>query len=395
MLAPRRLVVLREFVAQGTIAGAAEALAFTPSAVSQQLAQLQREAGVELFRKAGRRLELTDAGRMLAARAGERARRARGSSRPTSRAQAGEVRGVVRVAAFQTAARALVMPALERLAAAHPDAARGADRARGRGVAAAARPRRASTSRSPRSTSTRRARTCRSCTATTSSADELVLTLPRGHAAAGGGRRCALGSLRGEAWATARAGTNYADMFVRVCRIAGGFEPDIHHRVNDIRMLLDLVAISGAAALLPSLGRPGRGPARRGAAAGRGAVRARAVRGDAGGRSRAAVDGRGGRRAPGRAITASPCPRQRCSARRHSPQTRKEEPDMWPQSGGSVKEQRDAPRTKARLRWMRVLGTTLLVVAVLAAGPAASVAQLPPPAATRWARSSTSCRRCP
>src|SRR4029078_7028634 len=71
MLDPRRLVVLREFAAQGTIAGAAEALAFTPSAVSQQLAQLQREAGVELFRKAGRRLELPDAGRTLVARAGE------------------------------------------------------------------------------------------------------------------------------------------------------------------------------------------------------------------------------------------------------------------------------------------------------------------------------------
>src|SRR4051812_50141304 len=70
MLSPRRLVVLREFVARGTIAGAADALAFTPSAVSQQLAQLQREAGVDLFRRSGRRLELTDAGRMLAARAG-------------------------------------------------------------------------------------------------------------------------------------------------------------------------------------------------------------------------------------------------------------------------------------------------------------------------------------
>lgn len=71
MLDPRRLAVLREFAAQGTIARAAEALAFTPSAISQQLAQLQREAGVELFRKAGRRLELTDAGRTLAARADE------------------------------------------------------------------------------------------------------------------------------------------------------------------------------------------------------------------------------------------------------------------------------------------------------------------------------------
>jgi len=120
MLAPRRLVVLREFVARGTIAGAAEALAFTPSAVSQQLAQLQREAGVALFRKTGRRLELTDAGRMLAARAGGVLAALEQLEADLAR-EAGVVRGVVRVAAFQTAARALVMPALERLATAHPE----------------------------------------------------------------------------------------------------------------------------------------------------------------------------------------------------------------------------------------------------------------------------------
>src|ERR687887_54751 len=71
MLDPRRLAVLREFAHRGTIAEAADALAFTPSAVSQQLAQLQREAGVALLRKVGRRLELTDAGRTLVARADE------------------------------------------------------------------------------------------------------------------------------------------------------------------------------------------------------------------------------------------------------------------------------------------------------------------------------------
>jgi DNA-binding transcriptional LysR family regulator len=48
-------------------------------------------------------------------------------------------------------------------------------------------------------------------------------------------------------------------MFVRACR-AAGFEPIIHHRVNDIRMLLDLVAVAGVAALLPSLGRPEEDP---------------------------------------------------------------------------------------------------------------------------------------
>jgi DNA-binding transcriptional LysR family regulator len=257
MLAPRRLVVLREFVAQGTIAGAAEALAFTPSAVSQQLAQLQREAGVELFRKTGRRLELTDAGRMLAAGAGEVLAGLEELEADLAR-QAGEVRGVVRVASFQTATRALVMPALARLAAEHPAlrvelteleaeeslpllARGGVDVAIAEEYEHAPRPHLPELHRDDLEP------------------DELVLTLPRGHAAAGGGP-VRLRSLRGEAWATARAGTNYADMFVRVCRSAGGFEPDIPHRVNDIQMLLDLVAISGVAALLPSLGDPEEDP---------------------------------------------------------------------------------------------------------------------------------------
>src|SRR3954464_11506544 len=119
MLDPRRLVVLREFAVQGTIARAADALAFTPSAVSQQLAQLQREAGVELFGKAGRRLELTDAGRMLVARAGELLARMEEIEADLA-AQAEKVHGTVRVGAFQTAASAIVIPAIDRLAAGHP-----------------------------------------------------------------------------------------------------------------------------------------------------------------------------------------------------------------------------------------------------------------------------------
>src|SRR4051794_29743448 len=119
MLSPRRLLVLREFVAQGTIAGAAEALSFTPSAVSQQLAQLQREAGVDLFRRSGRRLELTDAGRMLAERAGGVLGELEALEAGLA-SLAGEVRGLGGLASFQTATRALVMPALPRPAAAHP-----------------------------------------------------------------------------------------------------------------------------------------------------------------------------------------------------------------------------------------------------------------------------------
>ena len=381
MLAPRRLVVLREFVAQGTIAGAAEALAFTPSAVSQQLAQLQREAGVELFRKAGRRLELTDAGRMLAARAGGVLAALEELEADLAR-QAGEVRGIVRVASFQTATRALVMPALARLAAAHPAlrvelteleaeeslpllARGGVDVAIAEEYEHAPRPRLPELHRDDLE------------------ADELAAHAPARARGRGRRRRCAWRRCAARRGRPRAPGPNYADMFVRACRIAGGFEPDIHHRVNDIQMLLDLVAISGAAALLPSLGQPAEDPRVAVRPAGRGPFTPRAVRGDARGRSRAA------RRRP------------RWSTR-------------WPErviclkSGGSIKPRRGGAEDEVRR--MRVFWTTLLVVAVLAAGPATSrgaaaagrgrpgarmVDQLPPPVRTRCAGSWTSCRRCP
>src|SRR3954470_23827328 len=119
MLDPRRLAVLRAFNVEGTIAAAADALAFTPSAVSQQLAQLQREAGVELFRKVGRRLELTEAGALLAARADELLARVEQVEAELA-THAGEVSGTACVAAFQTAARELAIPALDILSVTYP-----------------------------------------------------------------------------------------------------------------------------------------------------------------------------------------------------------------------------------------------------------------------------------
>src|SRR6478609_3965318 len=66
MLELRRLRLLRELHERGTIAAVADALRFTPSAVSQQLAMLEREAGVKLIEKAGRGVRLTDPGLVLA-----------------------------------------------------------------------------------------------------------------------------------------------------------------------------------------------------------------------------------------------------------------------------------------------------------------------------------------
>jgi molybdate transport repressor ModE-like protein len=67
MLDVRRMRVLREVAAQGSFSAAAEALSFTQSAVSQQVAALERESGATLVVRGGRGVKLTDAGRALVA----------------------------------------------------------------------------------------------------------------------------------------------------------------------------------------------------------------------------------------------------------------------------------------------------------------------------------------
>ena len=94
MLDVRKLRVLRELSARGTIAATAEALSFTPSAISQQLSALERETGVELLAREGRRLTLTEPGRRLVARTDEVARGARGGrGRPRGQRRGGPGHG--------------------------------------------------------------------------------------------------------------------------------------------------------------------------------------------------------------------------------------------------------------------------------------------------------------
>ena len=65
MLDVRRMRVLREVAQRGSFSAAAEALSFTQSAVSQQIAALEREAGTTLVERSVRGIRLTDAGRAL------------------------------------------------------------------------------------------------------------------------------------------------------------------------------------------------------------------------------------------------------------------------------------------------------------------------------------------
>lgn len=103
----RRLRVLRELAERGTVAATAEALAFTPSAVSQQLSALEREAGVPLLEREGRRLALTDAGRTLVTHADAVLAQLEAAEAELAAASQ-EVTGTLRVAAFSSFARSIL-----------------------------------------------------------------------------------------------------------------------------------------------------------------------------------------------------------------------------------------------------------------------------------------------
>ena len=114
-----RLRALHAVASYGTVLAAGDALHCTPSAVSQQLAKLERETGARLVEKDGRRLRLTEAGRVLADHA-ERVLATVDEAEAALAAHRDTVIGRLTVAAFATACRSLLPFALHRLQAEHP-----------------------------------------------------------------------------------------------------------------------------------------------------------------------------------------------------------------------------------------------------------------------------------
>jgi DNA-binding transcriptional LysR family regulator len=119
MLDVRRLRVLREVALRGSIAGAAESLRFTPSAVSQQVAKLEREAGVALVERGPRSVSLTAAGWRLVEHA-EAILERLSAAESELRELAGSP-PELRVGANTTAAVSIIPDALARFAAVRPD----------------------------------------------------------------------------------------------------------------------------------------------------------------------------------------------------------------------------------------------------------------------------------
>jgi DNA-binding transcriptional LysR family regulator len=253
-----RLHLLRELNERGTIAAVADALQFTPSAVSQQLAVLEREAGLPLLERAGRGVRLTDAALVLAGHAAvmlEQAARAEAELA----AAAGVTGGRGRIASFQSVAIHLAIPAIRTLAAESPEL---------RCELIEAEPEQAlpelvlgdvdlvladewAHQPRPRLAGVERRDLHR---------EPVHLVLPRGHPAVGRARRVALAELAGERWVAGYPGAGWEDMTRRTCRALGGFEPDVRHRTNDSVIALGVVAAGQGVTLLPELVGPGNHP---------------------------------------------------------------------------------------------------------------------------------------
>jgi DNA-binding transcriptional LysR family regulator len=259
MLDLYRLRLLHELHARGTIAAVADALRFTPSAVSQQLAVLEREAGVTLLERAGRGVRLTDAALVLVDHAAallERADRAQAELA----AVAGTVAGRARIASFQSVAFRLAVPAMQALSAdapglrcelveAEPEWSLPALALGDVDLVLADEWEHQPLARPP---GVAREDLLR---------DPVHIVLPADHPAL---RRHAgpipLAELEHEVWTSGHHGTAWKSMIEGTCRELGKFDPDIRHRTNDAVLSLALVAGGRAVTLLPALVDPGSHP---------------------------------------------------------------------------------------------------------------------------------------
>ncbi|MBO2461407.1 LysR family transcriptional regulator [Actinomadura violacea] len=252
MLDLHRLRLLRELKHRGTLAAVAEALSYSPSSISQQLSVLEREAGARLLEPVGRRVRLTAQAEILVAHTEavlERLERAEADLAASLR----DITGVLRAAAFQTAALALVPGALSALRDAHPglrveitqrepESALPALLARDFDVVV--------TEEYPGEPHPRPS----GVEYEELGEDEMRLALPGTVPP-----DADLADLAELPWVMEPAGTAARAWATRLCRDAG-FEPDVRFESSDLLLHLRLVERGHAAALLPGLVWTGRPP---------------------------------------------------------------------------------------------------------------------------------------
>ncbi len=249
MLDVRRLRALRELADRGTIAAAADALHLTPSAVSQQLAALEREVGHALVEPNGRSVRLTPSASVLLGHADRLFAQLERLDADLHAVTAGQA-GTVRVGAFATAVSGLVAPALVDLRERHPGLSLAVTEAEApeafRGLAARELDVVVSMAAegTPGPDDARFART-------ELGPDALDAALPGDHPLAAA-PAVALADLAGEPWVLPPAGWACDDVTRAACASAG-FVPRVAHRVGGWEAAVALVAAGAGVALVPRL----------------------------------------------------------------------------------------------------------------------------------------------
>ncbi|MCI4085143.1 LysR substrate-binding domain-containing protein [Streptomyces sp. MMS21 TC-5] len=268
MLDVRRLRLLRELARRGTIAAVAEALSFSPSAVSQQLGVLEREAGLPLLERTGRRVRLTPAGQNLVRHAEAVLERLEQADADLAEARGG-LAGALRIGAFPTASRAIVPAALVALARRHPGlepmvcetdpaAVAHALRAGDLDVALVHAYDFVPAEREPGLTTEPlygEAMYLAEPAAGTpgSPAAPGAAGVPGVPGAPAPDQDAVLRAHAGSPWITATPGTLCHAMTVRACQ-AAGFTPRVRHQVDEFATVLALVAAGQGVAVVPQLG---------------------------------------------------------------------------------------------------------------------------------------------
>jgi DNA-binding transcriptional LysR family regulator len=247
MLDVRRLRLLSELSRRSTIAEVAKAVGYTPSAVSQSLAQLEREVGVPLLERDGRRVRLTPAARGLVSRV-DRVLAELDAAEAELAAEHAAVRGSVLLGVFPSAGAGLVVPALRDLAAQHPDLACTAREHEPEDGIPLLRSGELDllVSESYQDVEPAAVGGLEQHLLLT---EPLLLVLPDGHLA---DEPVPLARLRDAGWIGGLPGTQFAAALEHACRRAG-FAPRIVHRADDASLHLALAAAGLGVGLLPAM----------------------------------------------------------------------------------------------------------------------------------------------
>ncbi|HMJ33399.1 MAG TPA: LysR substrate-binding domain-containing protein [Baekduia sp.] len=249
MLDVRRLRVLREVAAHGSFSAAAEALSYTQSAVSQQIAALEREAGSRLVERSARGVRLTDAGRALVGHTDAILARL-ADAEDELQAIAGLRGGRLRLAAFPSACSTLMPLAVALFRERHPGVDLSLHPAEPDVGLRLLRAGEADIALSIEATFS--SRTDVDVDAITLLDDPMYIMLHRDHPMAGRAR-LRLVDLADDSWMIGTAGNcPDASIFLRACQ-AAGFEPRIAFNLDDYNAIQGFVAAGMGVSFIPDL----------------------------------------------------------------------------------------------------------------------------------------------